>query len=83
MADAESTTTVTIPGWFKEWVEGHKQDDETVADALIRLVGGPHPEDVAGILSDDTAAELRDALDAKRETDVESRQDVLDQFDDS
>lgn len=36
-------------------------------DALRRLIGGPNPEDVAGILSSETASCMRDRLEAKRE----------------
>jgi hypothetical protein len=39
-------------------------------ETLRRLIGGPHPEDVAGILSTETAERMRERLREKREADL-------------
>jgi hypothetical protein len=59
---------------FHAMVKAHKRDDETMEEALRRLVGGPHPEDVAGILSDETAEEIRERLDDTDAADRERRE---------
>lgn len=53
---------------FYEFVAAHNRDDETMEDTLRRLVGGPHPEDVAGILSSETAETMRTRLEEKTKT---------------
>lgn len=65
---------------FHEFVAAHKRDDETMEETLRRLIGGPHPEDVAGILSEETAEEIRDRLEAKRRTDLEDKSDLRERF---
>jgi hypothetical protein len=40
---------------------------------LRRLIEGPDPGDVAGILSFETAEQMRDRLERKQETDVEGK----------
>lgn len=65
---------------FHEFVAAHKRDDETMEKTLRRLIGGPHPEDVAGILSEETAEEIRDRLDEKRRVDVEEKESLRERF---
>lgn len=61
--------SVRISGEFHEFATAHKREDETMEETLRRLIGGSHPEDVAGTLSSETAAVRRDRLENKRETD--------------
>lgn len=56
---------------FHEFVKAPKREDETMEETRRRLIGGPHPEHVAGILSSETAAHIRERLEKKRETAVE------------
>jgi hypothetical protein len=63
--------SVRISEEFHEFIRAHKQQDETMEETLRRLVGGPAPEDVAGILSSGTAEAMRTQLEEKRETDVD------------
>jgi hypothetical protein len=49
-------------------------------ETLRRLIGGPHPEDVAGILSSETAALMRDRLETKRESDVKTKHELRERF---
>mgnify|MGYP000495350811 CR=1 FL=1 len=72
--------SVRISEEFHEFVKAHKREDETMEETLRRLVGGPHPEDVAGILSSDTAARIRDRLEKKRGTDVEAKTELRERF---
>jgi len=72
--------SVRISEEFHEFVTAHKRDDETMEETLRRLVGGPHPEDVAGILSSDTATAMRDRLENKGETDAEAKHELRERF---
>ena len=65
---------------FHAFVTAHKRDGETMEETLRRLIGGPDPEEVAGILSSATAEEMRTRLDAKGEDDVESKADLRERF---
>lgn len=65
---------------FHEYIKAHKGDDETMEDTLRRLIGGPHPEEVAGILSPETAAAIEAGLERKRETDAETKEDLRELF---
>lgn len=59
------TKSIQVPEEFHAYVKAHKRDDETMGEALIRLAGGPHPSAVAGLLSDETAAAMRDAIEER------------------
>ncbi|MDY6818199.1 MAG: hypothetical protein SVG88_06005 [Halobacteriales archaeon] len=72
--------SVRISEEFHEFVKAHKREGETMEETLRRLIGGPHPEHVAGILSAETAAEMRSRLEQKRETDVDQKRDVRERF---
>ncbi|AGB16822.1 hypothetical protein Halru_2236 [Halovivax ruber XH-70] len=65
---------------FHEYIASHKRDDETMEDTLRRLIGGPHPEEVAGILSSDTAATMRSRLDTKHEVDADEKRELRERF---
>ena len=54
-----------------------------MADALVRMYGGPPPEAVAGFLSEETAEEMREAIDAKSGNAVEKRRELVERMDDS
>jgi len=72
--------SVRVSEEFHEFVKAHKREDETMEETLRRLIGGPDPEAVAGILSDETAAEMRERLERKRETDVAEKRDLRERF---
>lgn len=72
--------SVRISEEFHEFVKAHKREDETMEETLRRLIGGPHPEDVAGILSSETAESMRDQLEKKRKTDVEGKRELRERF---
>jgi len=83
MAESNDVTTMKVPTWFKDWVKAHKRDDETMFEAWQRLSGGPHPREVAGILSENEAETMLNRIERKREASRESKRRLRDQFDDS
>lgn len=66
-------TTIRVSDEFREWVKAHKREDETMEETLRRLTRGPHPSDVAGLLSAEEAEELKEAVDRLREGDAERK----------
>ncbi len=72
--------SVRLSEEFHEFVKAHNRSDETMEETLRRLIGGPDPETVAGILSSETAANMRGRLEQKRETDVEQKRELRDRF---
>jgi hypothetical protein len=72
--------SVRISEEFHEFVNAHKRDDETMEGTLRRLIGGPHPENVAGILSSETAADMRERIETKRAADVEGKRELRERF---
>lgn len=59
------TKSIQVPEEFHAYVKAHKRDDETMGEALIRLAGGPHPSAVAGLLSDETADAMHEAIEER------------------
>ncbi|MFP4175530.1 MAG: hypothetical protein ACLFSW_07135 [Halobacteriales archaeon] len=72
--------SVRISEEFHEFVKEHKRDDETMEETLRRLIGGPSPENVAGILSSETAEEMRERIEAKRESTADGKDEVRERF---
>jgi predicted CopG family antitoxin len=59
-----------------ERLAAHKGEDETFSDVVLRLAGERSLLELAGILNDDEAAALRDAIEDRRErrdTELEER----------
>ena len=50
-----------------ERLAAHKREDETFSDVVIRLAGERSLLDLAGLLSDDEAQALREAVEKRRE----------------
>jgi predicted CopG family antitoxin len=50
-----------------ERLAAHKRDDETFSDVVLRLAGERSLLDIAGVLDDDEAAALREAVEERRE----------------
>ena len=72
--------SVRLSEEFHEYIKAHNRADETMEDTLRRLIGGPHPEEVAGILSPATADAIEEGLSMKRETDVGSKEELRELF---
>ncbi|WP_226006339.1 hypothetical protein [Natrinema salinisoli] len=47
---------------FYQHIASHNRDDESIEETLRRLIGGPNPDAVSGILSAETAATMREQL---------------------
>lgn len=61
--------TIRVSEGFHELVKAHKRSDETMEETLRRLVGGPDPEVLAGIIGtpdEETATAVREAIERKR-----------------
>jgi predicted CopG family antitoxin len=50
-----------------ERLAAHKREDETFSDVVLRLAGERSLLEIAGILSDEEADELRDAVEERRD----------------
>lgn len=55
------TKTIRVSDEYHEWLRTHNRDDETMEDTLRRVTGGPQPDSVAGLLTDDEAATAKAA----------------------
>lgn len=49
-------------------------------DTLRRLIGGPHPVEVAGILSPETADAIEEGLEGKHGPDARSKEELRELF---
>lgn len=65
---------------FYEVLEARQRDGETMEETLRRLVGGPHPEGVAGIISSETAEKMRERLERKDAVGVADKREIRDRF---
>jgi predicted CopG family antitoxin len=68
------TKNVRLNDDVYERIRSEKRADETFSEAIERLIGGASLLDLAGILSDEEVAEMRDVIedvkaDSKEETD--------------
>lgn len=72
--------SVRVSEEFHTFVKAHKREDETMEETLRRLIGGPHPEVVAGILSSETATRMRNRLEKKEGSDVEDKRELRKRF---
>ncbi|MFC6824981.1 hypothetical protein [Halopelagius fulvigenes] len=58
--------TIRVSEEYHKWLDAHKRDDETMEDTLRRITRGPHPDDVAGLLSKEEAEEAKAAVERLR-----------------
>lgn len=72
--------SVRISEEFHEFISSHKRDDETMEETLRRLIGGPNPETVAGIISSETSETMRERLEEKRSTDAAAKRELREHF---
>ncbi|MFW6436735.1 MAG: antitoxin VapB family protein [Halococcoides sp.] len=63
-----------------ERLAAHKGDDETFSEVVFRLAGERSLLDIAGILSDEEADDLRDAIEQRRERRQRDLEDIADQM---
>lgn len=58
--------TIRVSEEYHEWLKAHKRDDETMEETLRRMTRGPHPSDVAGLLTEGEAEDAKAAVEALR-----------------
>jgi hypothetical protein len=58
--------TIRVSEEYHEWLSAHKEDDETMEETLRRMTRGPHPSDVAGILTEGEAEDAKEAVNRLR-----------------
>lgn len=74
------TKSIQVPEEFHAYVKANKRDDETMAETLIRLAGGPHPSAVAGLLSEETADAMHEAIEERSANAEHGRTTVAGRF---
>ena len=72
--------TIRVSAAYHEWIKSHKREDETMEETLRRLTRGPHPSEVAGLLTSTEAEDLTDAVKGSREGDVKRKRQARDAF---
>lgn len=77
------TKSIQVSETFHAYVKAHKKEGETMGEALVRLTGGPEPEAVASLVSEETAEAMEDAIDERNRGKTTSREHVLEQFGES
>lgn len=58
--------TIRVSEEYHEWLHAHKESGETMEETLRRMTRGPHPDDVAGLLSSEQADEVKEAVERLR-----------------
>lgn len=58
--------TIRVSEEYHAWLSAHKREDETMEETLRRMTRGPHPSDVAGLLSEDEAEDAKAAIENLR-----------------
>ena len=72
--------TIRISESFHGWVEAHNKEGETMEETLRRLTRGPHPREVANMLTAEQADEVEEAIDELNERSSRRLRDVRDAF---
>ena len=63
-----------------ERLAAHKREEETFSEVVLRLAGERSLLELAGILSDEEADALRDAVDERRERRAEDLEETADRM---
>ncbi|PSP80384.1 hypothetical protein BRC88_06685 [Halobacteriales archaeon QS_4_69_225] len=63
-----------------ERLAAHKRDDETFSEVVLRLAGERSLLEIAGILDDEGAAEVRDAVEKRRERRRSGLEETVDEM---
>lgn len=58
--------TIKVSEEYHEWITAHKREDETMEETLRRMTRGPHPNDVAGLLTEEAAEGAKEAVEGLR-----------------
>ncbi|PSQ45717.1 hypothetical protein BRD17_00870 [Halobacteriales archaeon SW_7_68_16] len=63
-----------------ERLDAHKREEETFSEVVLRLAGERSLLELAGILSDEEADALRDAVDERRDRRAEELEETADRM---
>jgi predicted CopG family antitoxin len=66
-----------------ERLEAHKTEEESFSDVVLRLAGERSLEELAGILDDEAAASVRQAVEDRRERRSEAIEETAATMDDA
>jgi predicted CopG family antitoxin len=77
------TKTVRLREDVYERIKARKRDDETFSEAVDRLTGDPSLTELAGIVDEEQASRMREAIETVDEGDDEDVEEILERFDDS
>lgn len=58
--------TIRVSEEYHAWLSAHTKDDETMEETLRRMTRGPHPSDVAGLLTEEDAETAKEAVSGLR-----------------
>jgi predicted CopG family antitoxin len=70
------TKTIRLDDDVYKRVRAHKRDDETFSEAIDRLIGGASLLDLVGTVSDQEAAEMREAIERSRQAGLDREQEL-------
>ncbi|RQG98069.1 hypothetical protein [Natrarchaeobius chitinivorans] len=68
--------TIRVSEEYHEWLSAHKRSDETMEETLRRMTRGPHPSDVAGLLTEEEAEDAKEAVNRLRGRDQDRLNDA-------
>jgi hypothetical protein len=54
--------TIRVSEEYHEWLTAHKESDEMMEETLRRMTRGPHPDDLAGLLTEGEAEAAKEAV---------------------
>lgn len=75
-----STRTIRLEDDVYERVKAHKREDETFSEAIDRLIGERSFTELAGLLTDEEAAEYRRVIEEANEASEPKLDDVVGRF---
>lgn len=76
------TKTIRVSDEYHELLKAHIREGETMEETLRRVAGGPDPRVVAGILDDEGADRMAEAIENLRGRDRDSRRRLQTAFED-
>jgi predicted CopG family antitoxin len=74
------TKSVRLDDDVYERVKAHKREDETMSEAIDRLIGRPSLHELGGILDGDRVDEMRKTIEDADEEDAAEVKEVVERF---
>ena len=74
------TKSVRLDDTVYERVKAHKREDETMSEAIDRLIGRPSLHELGGILDGEDVDEMRKTIEDADEEDAEEVEEVVERF---